>query len=89
MTRIRILPPSEVAGRAATSITRFERILRNLKEKRADVPVVNASDKRCIAHFILQTSANTTKNVRAKNFRRISFSKIYRAELEQRYTTNI
>jgi hypothetical protein len=33
----------EIAGSAATGITRFERILRSLEEKRADVPVVNPS----------------------------------------------
>jgi hypothetical protein len=89
MTKIRTLPTSEVAGSAATSITRFERVLRNMREKRADVPVVNPFHGDALRIFLLQTSAYATKNVRTKNFRRISFSKIYRAELQQRYTTNI
>jgi hypothetical protein len=39
MTEIKPLSTSEVAGSAATSIARLERILRNLREKRAEVLV--------------------------------------------------
>jgi hypothetical protein len=52
MTKIWISPTNEVAGSAATSITRFERILRNLKEKRADM-VVNASHETDASHIFV------------------------------------
>jgi hypothetical protein len=86
---MRTLPASEVAGSAAASITRFERILRNLGKKRADVPVVDAFISDASHIFFSRHRRTRQKNVRSKNFHRISFSKICQAELQQRYTTNI
>ena len=56
----------EIAGSAATGITRFERILRSLKEKRAHVSVVNPSNSDALHIFFLQASVNTTKKYAGK-----------------------
>jgi hypothetical protein len=62
MTKMEMLPMREVAGSAATSIARFELILRNLREKRAGA----RGKSGCVAHFLLRKSTKATKNTRTK-----------------------
>jgi hypothetical protein len=83
-----ILPAGEVTG-DASSASRLECELRNLREKCADVPVVDPFHSEASRIFFSRRRRNRQKNVQAKNLRKNSFSKIYQAELEQRYTTNI
>ena len=71
MTEMKILSTAKVAGSAASSIARFERILRNLREKRADVLVAKPFHNDASPIFFSRHRRMRQKNVQQKNYAKI------------------